>query len=532
MASVAPLGNVVVGSAGAPGVVGARSRPLRQLRRQLREARRRNRWLEERCQQIVKTADAAFLAFDAEGSVIDWNLQAERRFGWSRGDIVGRSVFETILPPPFGQAELATIRPTDEGADAPLLGRLLYVTARHREGDEFVIELHIWATRFGDSRTYNALAHDPVAPEVPGKSSCQMGAIIESSGEAIIGTDLEGNVLTWNHAAEEMFGYPSTEAVDKPIFVIVPPAAHDALAGSLLAARESESAVHHETVWVGKRGGFVAVSVTLSAVRDPEGRPAGFSVIARDVTEERRMAAELDATLAALDEAVSEAREAAARGRDFLADAAHQLRTPTAGIRACAEALLRHPSFPPEAEGVIAEMLSETSRAARLIGSLLQMARLDQGGAVTPSPCDIVQVCEEEAERARSLAPSLEIHVGVRDLPEEKPELDADAVREILANVLDNARRHAVSRVELMVATVADRIEISVHDDGPGVPNGMVNRVFDRFATLDGKGGSGLGLPIARGLARAHGGDLTYEARNFVLRLPARTDERQRVDAS
>ena len=92
-------------------------------------------------------------------------------------------------------------------------------------------------------------------------------------------------------------------------------------------------------------------------------------------------------------------------------------------------------------------------------------------------------------------------------------------VSEVLANVLDNARRHASRRIDLVVAAADHTVEIRVVDDGPGLPDPLVERAFERFVSLDGKGGSGLGLPIARGLARAHGGDLTYEG-GFVLRLP------------
>ncbi|HVE46576.1 MAG TPA: PAS domain S-box protein [Acidimicrobiales bacterium] len=488
--------------------------------RELTPSGRRNRWLEERCRQLVDTAKTPFLAFEVDGSVIDWNEEAERLFGWPREAMAGRSVFNTVLPPPFSPADLTDIRPPFGAQDATVRGRRREATARDRQGRLFPVELHVWATRFGVSHTYNAFVHEVVPPDPPGKSSCQMGAIIESSGEAIIGTELDGTIRTWNHAAEDMFGLSSPEAVGQPIVVVVPPESHDAVF-CLLAAARDEGVVHHETSWVAKDGSPVDVAVSLSVVRDPDvGEPTGFSVIARDVTEERRMSAELNATLAALDEAAAEAREAEARGRDFLADAAHQLRTPTAGIRACAEALLRHPSFPPEAEGVIAEMMAETSRAARLIGALLQMARLDQGGAVAPAPCDVAAVCREEVQRARSLAPGLEIHTHVAGLSDEKPEVDADALKEILANLLDNARRHAGSRVDVTVATTGHDLEIRVADDGPGVRAEMVERIFDRFVSLDGKGGSGLGLPIARGLARAHGGDLTYEDREFVLRMP------------
>jgi len=100
--------------------------------------------------------------------------------------------------------------------------------------------------------------------------------------------------------------------------------------------------------------------------------------------------------------------------------------------------------------------------------------------------------------------------------------LSGEATKDALANLLDNARRHARSQVIIEVAASATAVEIAVSDDGPGLPEGTSERVFERFVSLDGEGGSGLGLPIARGLIEAQGGRLSYEARRFVIRLPNR----------
>jgi signal transduction histidine kinase len=100
-------------------------------------------------------------------------------------------------------------------------------------------------------------------------------------------------------------------------------------------------------------------------------------------------------------------------------------------------------------------------------------------------------------------------------------DVDPDAVREALANLLDNARRHATNRVEVTLSTIGDIVEMSVTDDGPGLPEDAVEQAFERFVVLDTQGGSGLGLSIARGIARAHDGDVTYEQGRFVIRFPS-----------
>lgn len=207
------------------------------------------------------------------------------------------------------------------------------------------------------------------------------------------------------------------------------------------------------------------------------------------------------------------------RLESFLADAAHQLRSPISGIQSCAEALLRGPATEEERDRLLANLVRTAARASRLITSLLRLARLDAGNPIDPEACDVVALCADEADRVWALAPHLDLALRASGLPDRHLQLDSFAVREILANLLDNARRHAKARIEVLIEGGADLV-VRVKDDGPGVAEGLEEQIFERFASLDGKGGSGLGLAIGRELARAHGGELTYEEGGFLLRLP------------
>jgi len=209
------------------------------------------------------------------------------------------------------------------------------------------------------------------------------------------------------------------------------------------------------------------------------------------------------------------------RSRDFLAYAAHQLRTPISATRASAEALLLKGASRGQ-EQLLSALAHETGRAGRLVTALLHMARLDQGETPVPRPCDVVELCRGELERLGGRAPSLRWVLEIAGPVPETVVLSPDATAEALANLLDNARRHAQGAVLVQVAMATEGLRISVHDDGPGLPDAARASVFERFVSLDGHGGSGLGLPIARGLAEAQGGHLDYEDDSFVLTLPAR----------
>lgn len=496
--------------------------PLEEARRAARAAQARAGELEAPCRQIVEPAHEAFVAIDARGVIVDWNRQAEQMFGWSRSEALGRRMADTIVPPEFRAADLAGLHRLPATGGARILGRRIELAAQHRDGHVFPVELTLWATE-GEELAFNAFVHDITDRRAAEETLAGLAAIMEHSEDAILGMSLEGTVLSWNRGAELMYGYTADEAIGGPVSVIVPPERLEELFGFLERVRRGERVPHHETVRVAKSGARVEVAESISAIRNGPGLPVGASAITRDVTEQRWLASTLDATLVALEAALDEARASEARMRRFLADAAHQLRAPIASIQAGFETLLL--GLPAEErDHLLVGLGTETSRAARLVTGLLRMARLDQGIPLVPGPCDLVALCAEEAERLQAQAPRLEVVLVVGDVPDDKPALDATAVREILGNLLDNARRHAQGRVELIVAGAGAHVEVRVRDDGPGLPEGMVERAFDRFVSLDGMRGSGLGLPIARGLAEAHGGELTYEDGAFVLRLPAKPD--------
>lgn len=241
-----------------------------------------------------------------------------------------------------------------------------------------------------------------------------------------------------------------------------------------------------------------------------------------------RMATAFDAMLDSLEAAISEARASEETTRRFLADAAHQLRTPAAGLRLAVEAFLRE-NDPDVRDQLLGHLVRETGRLGRLISSLLRIARLDQRHPPERSSVRLADLVREEADRAHDLAPHLEVQLVVRNDPGAVL-LNGDEIREALANVLENARRHAQGCIKVTVEGGDDAVDIAIRDDGPGVPSEEREKIFTRFVAIDGMGGSGLGLPIARAVAIAHGGDLSYVDGAFVFRLPLPASSREKQE--
>lgn len=251
----------------------------------------------------------------------------------------------------------------------------------------------------------------------------------------------------------------------------------------------------------------------------------------RPDTELGRTATSFDDMLDALESALAEAAAAETRLRSFLSDVSHELRTPLAGLAATTETLLRHEPGAVDREHAYVTLVRETRRASRLVDDLLTVTRLDTGMSLAAEPVDVAEVAAQELARVHLLAP------GIRTaLHTDGPMVvDGDPVRlaQIIGNLLDNARTAGGPSGSITVElTRADGWWcVDVVDDGPGVPRQDRERIFDRLVRLDGsrardRGGFGLGLSIARALARAHGGDLVCtepvgRGARFRLTLPA-----------
>ncbi|MGW7279260.1 sensor histidine kinase [Streptomyces sp. NPDC054844] len=230
--------------------------------------------------------------------------------------------------------------------------------------------------------------------------------------------------------------------------------------------------------------------------------------------EVARLASTTNRTLAALESSVE-------RQRRFVADASHELRSPIASLRTQLEVAAAHPELL-DLDGAV----EDTVRLQRLAADLLLLARLDAGERPADARVDLAALAREEAGGRSGVSVRAEDDVaGEVTVAGSRGQLGR-----VLANLLDNAQRHARSAVEVSVRRDGDTAVVAVADDGEGVPAADRERIFERFVRLDAArsrddGGAGLGLAIARDVAVRHGGTLTvHEAPAggalFELRLP------------
>ncbi|WP_420368084.1 sensor histidine kinase [Curtobacterium sp. L1-20] len=234
-----------------------------------------------------------------------------------------------------------------------------------------------------------------------------------------------------------------------------------------------------------------------------------------------RLGATMNAMLERLD-------RSAAGQRRFVSDASHELRSPIATIRQHAEVAAAHPERADVGE--LSDVVrSEALRLQELVSALLELSRLDEGGVGVPQPVDLDDVVLDAVGRARVRAAD-RVAVDGTGIGPARVLGNERVLAGVVRNLVDNAVRHAAGRVRVALVAADGQAELTVDDDGAGVPPGERERVFERFVRLDearsrDAGGAGLGLAIVHDAVRAHGGsvqvsDAPVGGARFVVRIP------------
>ncbi len=247
--------------------------------------RKRSEEFEQRLASIVEFSDDAIVSKDLDGIIKTWNLGAERLFGYTAEEVIGKSI--TLLIP---------MDRRDEECD--ILSRLRrgeridhYETVRRRKDGSLVeVSLTVSPLRNAEGRIIGAAktARDITARRRAQLFERRLASIVESSGDSIVSEDLDGIIKTWNPGAERLFGYTAEEVIGQPITLLFPIDRHDEESDILSRVRRGERIDHYETVRRRKDGNLVEISLTVSPLKNAEGRIIGASKIARDITERRR----------------------------------------------------------------------------------------------------------------------------------------------------------------------------------------------------------------------------------------------------
>jgi PAS domain S-box-containing protein len=377
----------------------------------------------------------------------------------------------------------------------------------------------------------------------------RLAAIVDSSDDAIIGKDLNSIITSWNQGAERIFGYSAEEMIGTSIMRLIPPERQGEEEEILSYLKRGERFEHFETVRTTKEGRHLHVSLTISPIKDANGRVVGASKIARDITdrklsEEALREAQKAAEAANADRerlleseraARSEAERASYMKDEFLATLSHELRTPLNAVLGWATAL-RAGHFPTEELEQGLETIERNARVqAQIIEDLLDMSRIISGKVrLDVQRVDLPAVVAAAIDTVRASASAKGVRLQTIIDPLNAPVTgDPNRLQQVFWNLLSNAIKFTPKggRVQALLERVDSHVEVSIIDTGEGISPEFLPYVFDRFKQADASttrrhGGLGLGLAIVKQLVELHGGSVrvkssgTGKGASFIVSLP------------
>ncbi len=353
--------------------------------------------------------------------------------------------------------------------------------------------------------------------------------LLDNSFDIVFTMDQEGNILAVKTDAEELLGFPVREMLGKGYLRFLPPEERMRAAEALARGFMGEKIRFFEIKLIRPDGKPVFLQISATRLFQ---QGVSALVIARDVTESRKMERELEERNRRLEEANRRLRELDNFKTEVVGIVGHELRSPLTVIFSYAAALKDHWGKMKEERKLecVDHILAECNRLNRMVENILDMSRVESERLFLHRTRREMVAFVREVAREMTMAP------GARPLELELPveemvlELDWDKIKQVFINLLDNAFRYSPEgeRVKISVTREDGSIVVRVADRGPGVPPEDRERLFEKFTQRKGEGmerGLGLGLYIVRTFVEAHGGKVWVEDGEergavFAFRLP------------
>ncbi len=482
--------------------------------------------------------DAIFVRTFDDRRIIYWNRGAELIYGFSAEEALGRiprELLRTEYPIPLEAIEQIL-------ADT---GRWEGTLVHYARDGRQVIANGRWALKRDQAGNPEAILEINSDITVARQAEQQLGAseerfklLVEAVQDyAIFMLDPNGYIQSWNAGAQRIKGWSAAEAIGRHFSMFYPEedVARDK-PGLELAIARAEGRVEDEGWRVRKDGSRFWANVVITALTDATGELRGFGKVTRDLTERKRTQDEIldlrareAEQLKRVAERATELEQAKSR---LLNLASHELRGPLAVLRGYIS-MIADGTIPAEKVAAITPILvAKATQMNNLVQQMLESARLeDSRMQLNIRPMDLRSIAEVSVEELRPLVPAGQELVLQSDGP-VMAAVDTARVQTIVSNLVDNAIKYSLGRGSIIVSVDAGAGQacVTVQDHGPGIEPAQMEKLFGRFeriVTEDNQHipGTGLGLHLARELARLHGGELLArsvpgQGSEFVLCLP------------
>ncbi|HEX6749019.1 MAG TPA: PAS domain S-box protein [Longimicrobium sp.] len=482
---------------------------------------------------VEHVTDYAILMLSPDGRVATWTEGAGRMLGWSEAEVVGRPV--SVLYPPEDAERGA---PERDLRIAESQGRCEAVAWRvRRDGSRLWASVVLTAVSDEEGRMvgFGVLMRDLTERREVARryeeSRQRYRSLFENNPDAVCSFDLDGGLRTANPAAEALTGYAADDLVGEPFWTLVVPGARASAREFFTAAARGEPQ-YTETALTHCGGTRVDVSLRLLPIVVDEAI-LGVYCIAEDITQRKRAEAERETLLLRERIARAEAEAAAAAKGDFLAVVTHELKTPLNVITGFAE-LLRDGEAGPLTDAQARHLDRIRAGARQLLGMIddvLAYARMDAGEPLRLDATDVQALVGDAAAGVRGDAEARGIEVAVEMNGACMAETDATRLRQIVCHLLGNAVKFTErGRVSARTHREPGAFAVVVEDTGIGIDPEHLERIWEPFWQAEHPlvrraGGTGMGLAVARRMARLMGGDIEAqsapgEGSTFTVRLP------------
>jgi two-component system sensor kinase FixL len=460
---------------------------------------------------MAASSNDAIVGKDLGGTVIFWNDMAEQLFGFTAAEMIGAPILR-IVPPDRTAEEASILERLRRGE------RVSHFETERltRDGRTIPVSVTISPIRddagriVGASKSARDLSEARRISAALKQRELLLQAILDTVPDGLIVIDQHGLIRSLSPAAEQMFGFSSTEAIGRNVAMLMPSShagSHDAYMDRYAATGERRIiGIGRVVAGLRKDGTTFPMELHIGEAAAPGDRL--FTGFVRDLTaredRERRLA-DLQAELILVSRLSELGQMASAL--------AHEVDQPLTAIANYARGVRRllTPDIPPALHEAIAKMSEQATRAHAIVQSIRGLVKKE----TRPARTEDLRVIIEEAIALALVGAGRTVDLALRLDPEARhADLDRVQVQQVLLNLVRNAVQAMegapVQRLTIATAARGDRVEISVADSGPGLPEAVRARLFQPFVTTK-VGGLGVGLSICRAIVQAHGGELIAE---------------------
>ncbi|HZN26367.1 MAG TPA: PAS domain S-box protein [Burkholderiales bacterium] len=489
---------------------------------------------------VVNNVVDGIITIDEHGRIESFNLAAEKIFGYSAREAIGRNV-NMLMPEPYHSRHDSYISNYLTTGHAKIIGSGREVLGRRKDRSTFPMDLAVSEFALGPKRFFTGIVRDITERqrlEAELRTRLQELAdaeertrsVVDHVVDAIITIDARGVITTFNPAAERIFGYAREEAIGRNVKLLMPEAdrsRHDGYIANYLRTGQAKIIGIGREV-TGKRKDGTTFPMELAISEFHLGDQRFFTGIVRDITDRKHLEYELRRRL-------NELAEADQRKDQFISLLGHELRNPLAPVSNGLQ-ILRRSQVQHDAIGrVVGMMERQVGHMVRLIDDLLDVSRITSGKIeLRREMVELAALVQQALEAVRHEVDAKRQMLALKN-PDQPLHIYADPVRvaQIVTNLVSNASKYSEPSSTIWVALEKDQANavIRVKDQGIGIPPDKLESIFEIFVQIDPsierrQGGLGLGLMLVRSLVQLHGGSVSAHSdgpgrgSEFTVSLP------------